>query len=57
MWPLRGQATRGTLKLTLLLLVEGVHLQTIPLHLQHLVDHLAKGAVGMTREGHLEMRV
>jgi hypothetical protein len=48
---------RGTLEPALLLLMEGVHLQTIPLHLQHLVDHLMKGATSMTREGHLEMRV
>ena len=57
MWPLRGQATRGTLEPALLLLVEGVRLQTIPLYLQYLVDHLTKGATGMTREGHLETRV
>jgi hypothetical protein len=48
---------RGTLELALLLLVEGVRLQTIPLHLQHLVDHLMKGAASMTQEGHLETRV
>jgi hypothetical protein len=41
----------------LLLLVEGIHIHTIPLHLQHLVDHLTKGATSMTQEGHLEMRV
>jgi hypothetical protein len=46
-----------TLEPTLFLLVEGIHLQTIPLHLQHLVDHLTKGVASMTREGHLEMRV
>jgi hypothetical protein len=32
-WPLWGQATRGTLKPALFLLMEGVRLQTIPFHL------------------------
>jgi hypothetical protein len=39
---------RGTLEPALLLLVEGIRLQTIPLQLQNLVDHLMKGATSMT---------
>ena len=57
MRPLRCRCVRGALRPALLLLVEGVGLQTIPLHLQDLVDHLLEGVPGMTREGNLEAHV
>ena len=59
-WPLRFWGMRGALAPVLLLFVEGISIQTIPLHDLHdqdLVNHLLEGVAGMTREGHLEARV
>ena len=56
-WPLRFWGMRGALAPVLLLFVEGISIQTIPLHDLHdqdLVNHLLEGVAGMTREGHLE---
>jgi hypothetical protein len=52
-----GRGARGTLAPAPLLLALplGVILQTIPLHLQHLVDHLLEGMAFMAQESDLEV--